>query len=151
MKKKLINGTLLLVVVILWSWIGVDVGKSVISADSEKNANSQIPDTLDLGAFHRFVYTSSYRDIFAKQEPSQRNKPPLIQQKAESLRSKFSLTLLGVIGDNQNPIALVEHQGVTQYLSVGDSTALGRIKSIAPDSIVVSPLRGNPETLYLKR
>ncbi len=149
MKKRLINGALLLVVIILWSRIGVDVGKSVSSESTTPPKVNTMTETLDLTTLDRFVYKSTYRDIFSSVNQSNNTPPPLLK-KPKYIKQKSSLKLLGVIGNKNKSIAILENKQETLYSSVGDSTSLGTITSITPDSVVITSSSGGPEILFLK-
>jgi len=149
LKKKLINGALFLVVIVLWSRIGLDVGQSVSGDGITLQKSTTHTETLDLTTLDRFVYKSTYRDIFSRINQSSSTRPPIVK-KPKYIRRKSSLKLIGVIGNKNKPIAILENKQGTLYSSVGDSTSLGTITSITPDSVVITPVSGNPETLFLK-
>ena len=150
MKKKFINIVLLIVVVILWSRIGIDLGQIKTTPNSKPYGGVNILDSLEFASLDRFVYRSTYRDIFSAVETN----TPLVKPNSfirKPQRPKIRMKLLGVIGDSKQPIAILENGDITEYVSVGDSTLSGMVTSITPDSIVISRKVGDSEILYLRR
>ncbi|NQT61963.1 MAG: hypothetical protein HQ556_03295 [Candidatus Marinimicrobia bacterium] len=152
MKKWLTNGALLVIVLLLWGWIGLDIGKSVVEQTTSFEPHENMANTLDLEDLKPFEYRYTRRNIFRAPDSNEkysetktpRVKPPQIP------RRQIDSSLKGILGEKENHTAIVDISGTTHYFSLSDSTHLGVVISIGSDSISFLNNEGVNLSLYLK-
>lgn len=148
MKKKITNGVLLLIVLILWVRIGLDFGKTVNPNPAPPVSQQTVKAPPDLEDLKPYRYTNR-RDIFRKPDHPKSKAAATVQlvKPRKKRKPKINASLDGVLGQQDNLTAIVRISSQPSYLSVNDSTEIGVVSYISQDSIVFS--QGSSDTLIL--